>query len=108
MLEQRADWNQTLQEFTNRNAGRRTTLEIDSLDIGAQEEEQDYPLKGVTFDPRDQRVQIMLGEAGSVDQHLTHSIGDAEWIDVLRRPDGRDAALCIVHGGGGQTLLRLR
>jgi hypothetical protein len=103
-----ADWSATLKEFTNRNAGRRTVLEIDSIDIGAQEEEQDYPLKGVTFDPRDQRVQIMVGEEGSVERHLTHSIGNPEQIDVLRRADGRDEALRIVHGNGSQTLLVLR
>lgn len=103
-----ADWNLTLKEFTHRNAGRRTVLEIDSMDIGAQEEEQDYPLKGVTFDPRDQRVQIMVGEEGSVDRHLTHSIGNPEHIDVVRRPDGRDQALRIVHTNGSQTLLVLR
>ncbi|MGH7500232.1 MAG: DUF5335 family protein [Longimicrobiales bacterium] len=106
MKSEHADWTETLKEFTDRNAGRRTTLEIDSLTLGAQEEERDYPLKGVTFDHRDQRIQIMLGEAGSVSQHLTHSIEDAKRIDVVRRADGRDAALCIVHAGG-QTLLRL-
>lgn len=102
------DWAATLRDFTNRNAGRRTVLEIDSMEIGAQEEEQDYPLKGVTYDPRDRRVQIMVGEEGSVSQHLTHSIGDPEQIDVLRRPDGRDQALRIVHSNGSQTLLVLR
>jgi hypothetical protein len=108
MTGSQADWSATLKEFTNRNAGRRTVLEIDSIDIGAQEEEQDYPLKGVTFDPRDQRVQIMVGEEGSVERHLTHSIGNPERIDVLRRADGRDEALRIVHGNGSQTLLVLR
>jgi hypothetical protein len=103
-----AEWNLTLKEFTHRNAGRRTVLEIDSMDIGAQEEEQDYPLKGVTFDPRDQRVQIMVGEEGSVERHLTHSIGNPQHIDVLRWPDGRDQALRIVHANGSQTLLVLR
>lgn len=102
------DWTVTLRDFTNRNAGRRTVLEIDSMDIGAQEEAQDYPLKGVTYDPRDRRVQIMVGEEGSVNQHLTHSIGDPEQIDVLRRPDGRDQALRVVQGNGSQTLLVLR
>ena len=108
MTGSQADWSATLKEFTNRNAGRRTVLEIDSIDIGAQEAEQDYPLKGVTFDPRDQRVQIMVGEEGSLERHLTHSIGNLEQIDVLRRADGRDEALRIVHGNGSQTLLVLR
>ncbi|MCI0433077.1 MAG: DUF5335 domain-containing protein [Gemmatimonadetes bacterium] len=100
-----ANWASELQTFTNRNAGRRTVLEIDRRDLGAQREESDYPLKGIAFDARDRRVQIMLGEEGSFDMHLTHSVTDASRIDVLRAPDGRDAALRIVHDGG-QTLLR--
>jgi hypothetical protein len=102
---ERLDWAAELNEFTNRNAGRRTILEIDAPEYGAQPEETDYPLKGVVFDPRDRRIQIMLGEAGSFDRHLTHSIEAATRIDVLRGRDGRDEALRIQHRGG-QTLLR--
>jgi len=100
-----ANWASELQAFTHRNAGRRTVLEIDVSDVGAQQEESDYPLKGVVFDARDDRVQIMLGEEGSLERRLTHSVGSATRIDVLRGEDGKDAALCIVHAGG-QTLLR--
>jgi len=99
-----ADWAATLSEFTNRNAGRRTTLEVDAPEYGAQEEENDYPFWGVTFDRRDGRIQIMLGEQGSVDQHLTRSIDEPQRVDVLT-DHGRDRALRIVHAGG-QTLLR--
>lgn len=99
-----ADWAAMLSEFTNRNAGRRTTLEVDAPEYGAQSEEIDYPLWGVTFDRRDGRIQIMLGEQGSVDQHLTRSIDEPQRIDVLA-DHGRDRALRIVHADG-QTLLR--
>ena len=105
MRDGQREWTRELWEFTNRNAGRRTILEVNDPGFGAQEEETDYPLKGVSFDPRDHRVQIMLGEEGSVDQHLTHSIEAAERIDILSSPDGRDEVLRIVHGGS-QTLLR--
>lgn len=98
------EWAETLQEFTNRNAGRRTVLEVDAPELGAQREEIDYPLWGVAYDPRDGRVEIMLGEQGSVEQHLTHSVVAPESIDVLT-DHGRDRALRIVHESG-QTLLR--
>jgi hypothetical protein len=99
------DWGTALQSFTHRNAGRRTILEVDAAEYGAQEEEQDYPFWGATWDPRDRRIQIMLGEQGSVEQHLTHSIEGASEIGILRDTTGRDQALRIVHEGG-QTLLR--
>jgi hypothetical protein len=99
------DWDATLRAFTHRNAGRRTILEIDAPEVGAQEEETDYPFWGASWDPRDHRIQIMLGEQGSTEQHLTHSIEGAREIGVLRDDAGRDRALRVVHDGG-QTLLR--
>lgn len=98
-------WGLELNAFTQRNAGRRTILEVDAMEYGAQEEESDYPFWGASFDPRDGRVQIMLGEQGSVDRHLTRTIEGARAIDILRDDAGRDCALRIVHDGG-QTLLR--
>ncbi|HUF67994.1 MAG TPA: DUF5335 family protein [Longimicrobiales bacterium] len=100
---QSAEWVARLHAFTNRNAGRRTIMEIDIPEYGAQASETDYPLWGVAFDPRDGRVQIMLGEQGSVEQHLTHSVVSPEGIEILTE-GGRDRALRIAHGGG-QTLL---
>jgi hypothetical protein len=99
------NWAPELRAFTHRNAGRRTVLEVDATEIGAQEEENDYPFWGASYDPRDQRIQIMLGEQGSVERHLTHSIEGARELGFLRDDAGRDRALRIVHDGG-QTLLR--
>jgi hypothetical protein len=98
-------WAEGLQEFTNRNAGRYATLEVDAEDIGAQPEDVDAQLRGVAFDPRDGRVEIMLGRQGSVNGHRTHSISSVVAIDILRGRDGRDRALRIQHDAA-QTLLR--
>lgn len=99
------DWAVGLQAFTHRNAGRRTILEEAAPAAVSQEEEKDYPFWGVSWDPRDGRVQIMLGEQGSVEQHLTRSIPAARRIERVRSEGGRDLALRILHDGG-QTLLR--
>lgn len=99
------DWVVTLNEFSSRNAGRRTVLEVDAPEYGAREEESDYPFWGATFDPRDGRVQIMLGEQGSVERHLTHTIDAVRDIAIQRNASGRDVALRVVHDSG-QTLLR--
>jgi hypothetical protein len=101
----RNHWVEDLQAFTNRNAGRFATLEVSSTEIGAQSEEVDVPLRGVAFDPRDGRVEIMLGEQGRTERHLTHSVSFVKSIDVLRGSDGRDQALRIVNDDA-QTLLR--
>ncbi len=103
----RDEWVATLKQFTDRNAGRRTLLEEDARDLGAQAEERNYPLRGVAFDPRDGRVMIMLGDQFSVERHLTHSIVGPRAIDLLRDPQGRDTALRITHDTDGQTVLRI-
>jgi len=99
------DWAVGLQAFTRRNAGRRTVLEEDAAATGYRAEETDYPLWGVAWDPRDSRVQIMLGEQGSVERHLTRSIPAARSIDLMRDREGRDRGLRITHEGG-ETRLR--
>jgi len=100
----RPEWSAKLNEFTNRNIGRRGTLEVDDPDIGAQAQEHDYPLLGAAYDPHDGRVELMFGELGDVGRHLTRSIGDVDEIDTLTNDRGRDVALRISHGAG-QTLL---
>lgn len=99
-------WAERLQRFTDRNASRRTTIEIDQADIGAQDLESDYPLRGVSYDDRDGRIEIMLGDLGDVGSHMTHSIVGASEVTILAGADGRDELLRVVHPGG-QTLLRV-
>lgn len=99
-------WAQRLQQFTHRNASRRTTIEIDDPDIGAQNLESDYPLRGVSYDNRDGRIEIMLGDLGDAARHLTHSIVGASEVTILLAEDGRDQTLRVVHPGG-QTLLHV-
>lgn len=98
------EWAATLDRFTQRNLGRRGLLQVDDPEIGAQAQEQDYPLLGATYDHHDGRVELMFGELGSFDRHLTRSIGQVSSIDVLTDTAGRDVALRVAHGAG-QTLL---
>lgn len=101
-----ARWGEVLDDFTRRNVGRRTRLEIDDPKLGAQCQEGDYPLLGVTYDHVDRRVEIMLGELGAGEPHLSRSIGDVEQLDVLTNRDDDDLALRLRHHDG-QTLLTL-
>lgn len=98
-------WAMELHRFTSRNAGRTTTIEVDSPDFGAQSQEHGFPLRGITYDSRDERVLITLGEQASTDRHLTHAIADATAIFLLVGLKGRDEALAI-HQKDTSTLLR--
>jgi hypothetical protein len=100
---ERSDWPGALAEFTHRHAGRTSRLEIDDPELGAQPAEHGLPLRGVTYDPADDRLEIMLGDQGAGAAHLTHSVAHPDHVDVAA-PDPLHAVLRITHGAG-QTLL---
>lgn len=99
-------WAAHLKDFSRRNAGRATRLQINHDALGAQWQEVALTLRGVGLDPRDGRIEIMLDDGERLGAHLTHSIREATDVDVLRGPDGQDAVLRIAHPGG-QSLLTL-
>ncbi|HEX6042578.1 DUF5335 family protein [Longimicrobium sp.] len=101
-------WARVLNDFTQRNGGRPTRMEVDDPRIGAQVQQTDYRLFGVAYDPRDGSVEVMTGDYGTTDGHMTHTIRHVTDVWVLTDNGGRDEALCIAHDHGhGQTLLHL-
>jgi hypothetical protein len=100
----RERWASLLQEFTARNGVRPTSVEVDDIELGAQAQERDYPLLGISYDPHDGCIQMMLGDLASYGRHLTRSIAEPDEIDVMTDEQGRDIALRIAHGAG-QTLM---
>ena len=99
-----SQWPTMLADFTRINAGRRTRLEVDDPEIGAQAQEIDYPFRGVAFDPHDRRLEIMLGALGAGAPHHTRSIENVSSLDFLTADDGTDVALRVQHGAG-QTVI---
>lgn len=97
-------WRVQLDEFTRRNRGRRTTIEVDDPALGAQSQESGYALLGATYDPHDRRVELMLGDARGGTQHLTRGIADVQSVAVVCDAAGMDLGLRVAHGSG-QTLL---
>jgi len=98
------EWSGMLADFTARNAGRRTALELDDPGIGAQVQEAGYVLRGAAFDTQSGAVELMFGAERADAPHLTRSVTRVSSIAVLTDPDGRDRALCVVSGDA-QTLL---
>lgn len=97
-------WTRLLADFSRRNGGRRTILEVDDIDLGAQAQEYNYPLLGASYDARDGRLALMFGDRSAGGRHLSRSIGDVAGVDIHTDGAGHDIALRILHGTS-QTLL---
>lgn len=95
-----------LKAFTDRNLGRRCSVEIDHRDLGAQMLGHGLPLVGATYDRGSRVVSLMFGAAALSGQHLTHAISSVTSVDVTTDGDGRDQVLRLVHPDG-QTLVML-
>jgi nucleotide-binding universal stress UspA family protein len=103
------EWAERLEEFTRRNAGRISTVEVIDTDSGARIEERGFPFVSASFEPRDGRVHMILGEPNRPNRKvrdLTRSICGVTGLQVLRDRSGRDILLRVAHGRG-QTLLML-
>lgn len=102
-----ADWGQTLDDFSHRNAGRRGRLEVDDPALGAQVEMTGYRFLGATYDTPTKRVQLMFGNFAGTDPHLVRGISNVTSVEVVfDARDGRDTAVSIVSDQS-QTLLVL-
>ncbi len=104
---ERATWPEYFKEFSQRNQGRPTQLEILG-DLGAQREEQHLPLAGISVEDKGKdapRIEIMLGGDGGGAPHLTHTV--TRVTAVLQKLDnaGREEAIEIEDGGGTKTIL---
>ena len=89
------EWDDELQAFVRRNHDRRTTLEIDDRNIGAQVQEFGYALVGATYDPHDHRIALMFGGGAPGRAHLTRSLGNVRSVAVASGSRDEDRALCI-------------
>ena len=98
------NWEDELEAFSKRNAGRRVRLEVDDPDLGAQVQETGFALLGVAYDRRDKSVEIMVGDPNERTRHLTRTIPRADDVAIYATPDGQERAL-RVPSGRGQTLL---
>jgi nucleotide-binding universal stress UspA family protein len=98
------EWTNALDEFTRRNKGRRVAVEVDDPELGAQMVGRGA-LFGVTYDPHDERVEIMLGDAHRARRHLMHSIARVDSIAMTTDDRSGNEALELRHGGGHTLVL---
>ena len=101
-----ADLDAELRAFSDRNAGRPCSVELDHSELGAQVIGHSLPLVGATHDHSSGIVSLMFGSATFAGAHLTHAIPAVDGADLLADDDGRDRVLRLSHAKG-QTLVLL-
>lgn len=106
---QKKEWTEFFDSFSRKYEGWIVNLEIFGPEIGAQVEERELALAGITndWDEREgNTVRIMTGVKR--DDHVTHSITRPTQVSLEQTDDGSDAALAIQSGNGVTALLRFR
>jgi nucleotide-binding universal stress UspA family protein len=78
-----ADLDAELRAFSDRNAGRPCSVELDDADLGAQVIGHSMPLVGATHDHSTGIAALMFGSSTIAGTHLTHSIPEVSGVDVL-------------------------
>ena len=100
----REQWNAYVNEFSRRNQGRATRLEVFG-ELGAQEE-QHMQFNGISLDATGHdapQLAIMLGNGA---RHLTHTVPRVACLTPKQAADGSDEALEIESADSEKTLLR--
>ena len=105
----RKEWPSFFDGFSRQHEGWLVTLEVFQPEIGAQVEERDQTLEGVTAelgngDP--DKIEIMMG--GKPHHHVTHIVLDPVEVSLEHTEDGANHALAIKSADDAMTLLCFR
>jgi hypothetical protein len=84
-------------------------LEIFDLEIGAQVEERELALEGITHEWDETEGNTIMIMAGvKPDDHITHSITHPTKVSLEQTDEGAYVVLAIKSGDGVITLMRFR
>lgn len=103
------EWTGFFDSFSRKHEGWLVNLEIFGPEIGAQVEQRDLALEGITDEWDEvEGNTIMIMTGAKPDDHITHSIAHPTAVSLEQTDEGADAALAIKSNDGTTTLLRFR
>lgn len=101
----RVAWPDMLNEFTDRNRGRRVRLSVDVEAVGGgQCVAQDYVLRALTYDDREDILGIFLADSSRTNSLLNMKYSDARRITSFSDIAGHDTRLVLETTMGRCTL----
>lgn len=105
----KTEWPQFLDSFTRKHQGWLVNLEIFGTEIGAQVEERQLALEGITAESDGmERNTIIITMGAKANDHITHSISQPTGVSIEQTDEGADMALAIKGEDGTTALLRFR
>jgi hypothetical protein len=96
----KAQWRAFFDLVSTGLLGMRAEIEVDSLEIGAQVEAEWLPVLGITYDPKDDVLEIAL-------EGVDHLIHKPREIHVDEGIGGLESLL-VVDGDGVRQIVKLR
>ena len=103
------EWSGFFHSFSRKHAGWLVSFEILGLEIGAQVEQRDLALQGITNEWDEvagNSIMIMTG--ARPEGHITHTITYPTAVNLEQTDEGADVALAIKSNDGATTLLWFR
>ncbi len=94
----RKDWDKELAKLWKLLDGREVEVEVQAPTLGDQIEAEHVPLKGLSYDPKNNMVQIWVGD-------IDHMIHKPQKIMVVYDADERFIAIDITDKDGEQHII---
>jgi hypothetical protein len=103
------EWTGFFDSFSRKHEGWLVNLEIFGPEIGAQVEERELALEGITDEWDETEGNTVIIMAGvKPDDHISHSVTRPTQVSLEQTDEGADAALLIKSEDGVTALLRFR
>jgi len=96
-------WKAYFEALSDALVGKWVEVEVASLELGDQVVAEWLPLLGVTYDTRDDLVDVALGGA----DHFNHLIRHPRQIEVTEAAEGL-RSIAVTNGDGTVQVLRLK
>jgi len=101
-------WHEYFDSLTPSIEGMLVTIEVMDEQEGDQLDVERMPLQAISYDPRDDVLEIALGGRGvRYPVVLRHFISSPKTISVEESNSITPTAIFVTDGGGVQTLIRL-
>ncbi|MGH8808349.1 MAG: DUF5335 domain-containing protein [Noviherbaspirillum sp.] len=98
---EKAAWHTYFDSVSKALVGKRAEIEVDALPIAAQLEAEWLPFYGITYDPKDDMIEVVL-------EGVDHLIRKPREVFVDLDPVGMLNSVEVLDGDGVQQIVRLR